>query len=86
MEKQIYELLNYIKMNNRFPKYEELKISKDRLIALVKKCNDDFLLDKEYICINILGEIEYEENIDMGITPLGLKYLEEKNPVGNIIY
>lgn len=86
MEKQIYELLNYIKMNNRFPKCEELKISKDRLIALVRKCNDDFLLDKEYIYVNILGEIEYEENIDMGITPLGLKYLKEENPVGNIIY
>lgn len=85
MEEQIYSLLNYIKKNACVPKCDEIGISQDRLVALVKKCNKDLLLDKEYIYVNILGEVKCDDNADMGITSLGLKYLEEHNPVGNVI-
>lgn len=85
MEEQIYNLLNYIKSTACVPKCDELGISQNRLVAIVKKCNRDFLLDKEYVYVNVLGEIQYDDNADMGITSLGLKYLEEHNQVGKVI-
>lgn len=85
MEEQIYNLLNYIKNTACVPKCDELGIPQDRLVAIVKKCNKDLLLDKEYVYVNVLGEVQYDDNADMGITFLGLKYLEEHNPVGKVI-
>lgn len=84
MEEQIYNLLNYIKNTTCVPKCDELGISQDRLVALVKKCNKDLLLDKEYVYVNILDEVQYDDNADMGITSLGLKYLDVHNPVGKV--
>lgn len=84
MDDQIYNLLNYIKINCRVPKCEELNISQDRLNSLVKKCNKDLLLDKDYVYVNIIGQVQSNDDADMGITSLGLKFLEKHNPVGNV--
>ena len=84
MENQIYNLLNYIKFNCKVPKCEELNISQDRLNSLVKKCNKDLLLDKDYVYVNIIGQVQSNEEADMGITQLGLKFLEKYNPVENV--
>ena len=77
MEEQIYNLLDFIRKNGDVPKCEDLNISQDRLNELVKKCNRDLLLDKEYVYINILGFVQSEPNADLGITQLGINYLEE---------
>lgn len=84
MDEQIYELLNYIKTNCKVPKCEELNISQDRLNSLVKKCNKDLLLNKDYVYVNIIGQVQSNDDADMGITQLGLKFLENHNPVGNV--
>ena len=84
IEKQIHNILNYVKINCRVPKCEKLNISQDRLNSLVKKCNKYLLLDKDYVYVNIIGQVQSNDDADMEITPLGLKFLEKHNPVGNI--
>lgn len=85
MEEQIYNLLNFIRKNGKVPKCDELNVSQERLNELVKKCNKEMLLDKEYVYVNILGIIQSESDADLGITKLGINYLEEHNPVGNVM-
>ena len=75
MEFQIYKLLDYIKNNNKVPSCEELKITQD----------SELLLDKKYVFVNILGQIQSDENADMGITSLGYDFLKNNNPVGKVI-
>lgn len=86
MEEQIYTLLNYINKNGTIPKYDEINISRERLIALIRKCNNDGLLDKNYVFVNILGDIQSDSNADLGITPLGQKFLKEQDPLGKVKY
>lgn len=85
MEREIYNLLYYIKQNGKVPKCEEINVTQDRLKLLVKKCNSEFLLDKNFIYVNVLGKIQSDDNADMGITKFGLEYLERYNPVGKVM-
>lgn len=84
MEDQIYNLLNYIKQNGCVPKCDELNISQERLNSIVKKCNNELLLNRDYVYVNVLGQVESSSDADLGITQLGLKYLEDHNPFGNV--
>lgn len=84
MEKNIYDLLNYIRINNKIPTYEELNLTHERLNKIVKKCNNDGLLDKSIVFVNILGTINSDDDPDLAITPKGLQFLKEYNPLGNI--
>lgn len=84
MEKSIYDVLNYIKNNNRVPSCDVLNLSQERLNQIIKKCNVEGLLDKELIFVNILGTINASDNVDMAITIKGLNFLDEYNPVGKV--
>lgn len=84
MEKSIYDVLNYIKNNNKVPSCDVLNLSKERLNQIIKKCNAEGLLDKELIFVNILGTINASDNVDMAITIKGLNFLDEYNPVGKV--
>ena len=84
MEKQIYDLLIYIKNNAFIPTCEELGISQDRLVSLVRKCNQEHFLDKNYIYVNIMDQIQCDGEADLGITQLGIDYINNNNPVGNV--
>lgn len=84
MEKSIYDVLNYIKNNNRVPSCDVLNLSQERLNQIIKKCNAEGLLDKELIFVNILGTINASDNVDMAITIKGLNFLDEYNPVGKV--
>ena len=85
MEREIYDLLYYIKQNGKVPKCEEINFTHYSLKLIVKKCNSEFFLDKNFVYVNILGKIQSDDNADMGITKFGLEYLEKYNPVGKII-
>lgn len=85
MEMRIYNLLFYIKTNNKIPTSEELNINDEVLNNLIRKCNNEGLLDKSLIYVNILGEIECDEMAELAITIKGLNYLKNNNPVGEII-
>ena len=50
MEREIYNLLYYIKQNGKVPKCEEINVTQDRLKLLVKKCNSEFL----FYCFHLL--------------------------------
>lgn len=84
MQKNIYELLKFIQNNNKFPTCEELNISQERLKKIVKKCNDENLLDKNIIFVNILGTVNCDDDPDLAITMNGIKFLEEYNPLGKL--
>lgn len=84
MQKNIYELLKFIQNNNKFPTCEELNISQERLNKIVKKCNDENLLDKSIIFVNILGTVNYDDDPELAITINGIKFLEEYNPLGKL--
>ena len=84
MQKNIYELLKFIQNNNKFPTCEELNISQERLKKIVKKCNDENLLDKNIIFVNTLGTVNCDDDPDLAITMNGIKFLEEYNPLGKL--
>ena len=86
MEEQIFTLLNYINKNGKIPKCEEINVSQERLVALIRKCNNDNLLDKNYIFVNILGNIQSDSNADLGITSFGYDFLKNNNPIGEVKY
>lgn len=84
MQKNIYELLKFIQDNNKFPTCDELNISQERLNKIVKKCNEENLLDKDIIFVNILGSVNYDDDPDLAITIKGLQFLEDYNPIGKL--
>ncbi len=84
MEKNIYDLLKFIKDNNKFPLCEDLNMTQDRLSKIVKKCNDEGLLNKDDIFVNIIGTVNFDDEPELAITIKGLEFLENYNPIGKL--
>ena len=84
MEKNIYDLLSFIKVNNKIPTCDELNLTSERLNKIIKKCNADGLLDKNIVFVKILGTINSDKDPDLAITTKGLQFLKDYNPLGNL--
>ena len=84
MKNDIQQIINYVKNNTQLPTCSEMQMTQEKLNRIIKKCNDEDLLDKKYIFVNILGEINCDDDPELAITMKGLKYLEENNPLGKV--
>lgn len=84
MEEKILNLLNYIKSKNALPSSEDLGVSPEIFKKIIKKCINDGLLDKKYIYVNILGDIECDEDAELALTTEAYRFMENHNELGKV--